>query len=657
MSLKTSYIQELANWKLWAFPTILGLILIPIAQYNFTTFHTLAEFFAIFISLTMFAFAWVTDGFTNNKFLIFLACGYFAIGMLDMAHTFAYPGVDFFIEGNTNQASQFWIITRYFEAFLLLLAPSYIDRHINKFGLLMVFVSLAVVAFVVIVYGYFPVTFIEGVGLTAFKVNSEYIILLILAGSIYRILQLRDRISQTTKTFTILAVMLTMAAELMFTFYVDAFDLSNLAGHIFKIFSYWMIFQAIVLSNLRQPYLDLNGAYEDLQLSEDKRRTIIDSTSQGYWMVNGDNITIDVNEALCTMLGYTRDDMIGTSTNDFVNAENKKIFIGQQAHKADQRHRRYEIELTARDGRQISTLFAATTMQNLDGNKPYSFALITDISEQKCIEAELLRHREHLEELVAERTAEVREKASQLEVALESEKNYSSLQQQFVSLVSHEFRTPLSIIDGAVHRIIRLKDKITPEQLVERGDKIRHAVQRMVELIDSTLYAENLDQGNFPFIPKALDLKAMIAAACDYQAEISPDHQIRLDIDALPPAISADGKLLKHAFQNLLSNAVKYSLNSPQIEVKGWTESDFALISIKDYGVGIPANDLPNMFQRFFRATTSKGIPGTGVGLSVCKQFIEMHGGDISIESIEGEGATFTVKLPIAATPAPEISA
>ena len=79
----------------------------------------------------------------------------------------------------------------------------------------------------------------------------------------------------------------------------------------------------------------------------------------------------------------------------------------------------------------------------------------------------------------------------------------------------------------------------------------------------------------------------MIAAARDYQAEISPDHQIRMDIAALPPAISADGKLLKHAFQNLLSNAVKYSLNSPEIVVKGWTEGDFALISIKDHGVGI----------------------------------------------------------------------
>ena len=238
-------------------------------------------------------------------------------------------------------------------------------------------------------------------------------------------------------------------------------------------------------------------------------------------------------------------------------------------------------------------------------------------------------------------------KAEQLEEALESEKKYSDLQRQFVSLVSHEFRTPLSIIDGAAQRIIRTKDEITPEKLVERSGKIRFAVERMVGLIDTTLYAENLDKGNFPFVPEVRDLKATIAIACDHQAEISTDHEIRMDIDELPPVITADWKLLSHTFQNFLSNAVKYSPINSLIEVKGWTEGDFAMVSIKDHGVGVPESELSSLFQRFFRAKTAQGIQGTGLGLSVCKQFVEMHGGSVKVESTEGKGSTFTVRLPI----------
>ncbi len=260
---------------------------------------------------------------------------------------------------------------------------------------------------------------------------------------------------------------------------------------------------------------------------------------------------------------------------------------------------------------------------------------------------ELAAHRDHLEEKVAERTAEVQRQAEQLAQALEKEQELNTLQREFVALVSHEFRTPLTIIDGAAQRLVRRKDKVTPEDLVARTDKIRAAVRRMTGLIESTLYASRLDAGTIGMERQPCDLKELIREVCSRQAEISNFHDIRVSVSGLPNDIHADPNLLDQVFTNLLSNAVKYAPNDPRIEVKGWTDGDVAAVSVRDHGVGVPADDLPRLCERFFRARTSAGIGGTGLGLNLVKQLVEMHKGTIEVESVEGQGSVFTVRLPV----------
>jgi len=249
--------------------------------------------------------------------------------------------------------------------------------------------------------------------------------------------------------------------------------------------------------------------------------------------------------------------------------------------------------------------------------------------------------------LVAERTDEVEEKAAQLEAALESEKKYSALQQEFVSHVSHELRTPLSIIDGTSQRILRHKGKMLPEQLTERVAKIRRGVRRMVKLIDATLYASRLDAGKIKLEARPTNLIEMIGDVRNRQMEISGAHKIRIELDDLPNQIVADPKLLEHVFSNLLSNAVKYSPDNAQIEVKGGTEGEQVWVSVTDQSIGIPRKDVPHMFGRYFRAENATGISGSGIGLNICKQFVEMHGGSIELDTTESQGTNFTVRLPI----------
>lgn len=238
-------------------------------------------------------------------------------------------------------------------------------------------------------------------------------------------------------------------------------------------------------------------------------------------------------------------------------------------------------------------------------------------------------------------------KQETLENALESERKYSDLQQQFVSLVSHEFRTPLTIIDGNAQRLIRRKDDATPEQLLQRGNVIRSAVERMTELIDSTLYASRLDAGKIKIDLQPCNLTFLVSDVCGHITEISPDHDIHIDMHGVPDTIIADSKLLEHIFTNLLSNAVKFSPDDTRIEIEGRMEDASVSIKVRDFGIGISEDDLPHMFERYFRANSAKGIKGTGLGLNVSERFAKMHGGTIVVDSIEGEGSTFTVRLPI----------
>lgn len=261
-------------------------------------------------------------------------------------------------------------------------------------------------------------------------------------------------------------------------------------------------------------------------------------------------------------------------------------------------------------------------------------------------ERQLVAYQEHLEHLVDERTDELRHQAVRLEQALERERELTNMQRQFVSLVSHEFRTPLAIIDGQAQRLIKRGDMITPDQKTTALEKVRSAVRRLTDLMESVLSSASLEAGSIAFTPAPLNLKALVQQACEGQQEISKSHQINADIDALPETYIGDAKLLFQVVTNLLSNAVKYSPDANQVSVTGRSSDEGLEIAIRDFGVGIPEDELPKISQRFFRASTSSGIQGTGIGLNLVKSLVEMHSGVMEISSQKGEGSTFTVKLP-----------
>ena len=235
--------------------------------------------------------------------------------------------------------------------------------------------------------------------------------------------------------------------------------------------------------------------------------------------------------------------------------------------------------------------------------------------------------------------------ASMLEEKLTQERRLAKLQSNFISMVSHEFRTPLTIIDGHAQRLAKMSETAGP-QIIQRSAKIRSAVLRMTSLIEGLLNSTRLIDGQLYFHPASFDMRALVREACRLHREISPGSQILEDFSAEQLPMEGDPKLLFQALSNLLSNAIKYSPGGGLIKVTASTDEDKTVVSVEDRGMGIPESDLKKLFSRYYRGSNASSIVGTGIGLYLVRLVIELHGGVISVESREGEGSRFTVRLP-----------
>ena len=312
-----------------------------------------------------------------------------------------------------------------------------------------------------------------------------------------------------------------------------------------------------------------------------------------------------------------------------------------------------DLEVETRDKVTVAIRDGLATLDNLALTVGIAVVVLLSLFGFEAVHArraerQLAGYQEHLEELVEQRTNELQQQALQLEDALRRERELTNLQRQFVSMVSHEFRTPLSIVSGSVQRLKRRFDRLSKENILSSYDQIERSVKRLVHLMESTLSAAQLEAGSIAISVQDCDIQALLEDVCSDQQAMSTQHEIVTDLASLPETIQADEGLLRQTFSNLLSNAVKYSPGGHYVWVEGKSENGRVVITVRDQGVGIPEKELPRLFERFFRASTSTGIPGTGIGLNFVKHLVTMHQGTIDVSTTAGKGSAFSVSLPIA---------
>jgi signal transduction histidine kinase len=238
--------------------------------YSYLLFHSLAEAFSIVIACGIFMVAWNSRGFLDNNYLMFLGMAYLFVAGMDFVHTLAYRGMGVFEGYGTDLPTRLWIAARYMEAVSLFTAPIFIGRVLNIRLLFSCYAAVFTLLLLSIFqWDIFPVCFVEGEGLTTFKKASEYIISLILAASLAQLVRKRDELDRTVFRLMAACILVTIASELAFTFYVHAYGLSNLVGHYFKIVSFFLIYLAIIETCLVRPYSLL---FRNLKRSEENLR-------------------------------------------------------------------------------------------------------------------------------------------------------------------------------------------------------------------------------------------------------------------------------------------------------------------------------------------------------------------------------------------------
>jgi signal transduction histidine kinase len=233
--------------------------------------------------------------------------------------------------------------------------------------------------------------------------------------------------------------------------------------------------------------------------------------------------------------------------------------------------------------------------------------------------------------------------------ALSREKELNQLKSRFVSVVSHEFRNPLNSISGMAQVLKEYGDKLVPEKKAVVFEQLQRNVTRMTDLLDDVLVISRKDMGKLKFEPVPLELETFCRGLIDEMQMVFKNKQsFNFVYQGEKQKFHLDSKLLHHILSNLFSNACKYSPQDTVIDFEVCCQPSDVVFTIRDRGIGIPAEDIPNLFDSFYRASNSEEFQGTGLGLTIAKEYVELHRGAIEVESELQVGTTFKVTIPIA---------
>jgi len=274
----------------------------------------------------------------------------------------------------------------------------------------------------------------------------------------------------------------------------------------------------------------------------------------------------------------------------------------------------------------------------LDENR-MAVAFVTDITKRKEAELNLKKSNEELENRVRERTLE-------LTASLERERQMNEMKSRFVSMASHEFRTPLSAVLSSVSLVDQYSKLEDEEKRKKHIDRIKSSVKNLTAILNDFLSLEKLESGKVEFEKVVFDVLEFVKDILEeVNGFLKKGQSINLKRDG-ETEIDQDRKILRNVLLNLLSNAIKYSPEDKEIHLDVQVKNGGLKIVVKDDGIGIPEKDQEHLFGSFYRATNSANIQGTGLGLNIVKRYVELLDGKINFTSKLGEGTTFIVEIP-----------
>jgi len=357
----------------------------------------------------------------------------------------------------------------------------------------------------------------------------------------------------------------------------------------------------------------------ELRRSKERVEAIINTSSDAIILASTEGLIRQTNPAFNALFGYEVDECFGQPLTTLVTPDGIDDLTAMlQEVTTTRQPGRLEIAGRRKDGTTFDGELVTAAMADGEG----MVCSLRDVSERKLAE-------------------------QKLHEALQKERELNELRARFVSMVSHEFRTPLATIQSSSDLVRHYGHKMEEERKQEHLENIAAQVARLTELLDYVLFIGKAQTVGLEFKPTSLDLAAFCQTIVQEIQQITSKHQLTFTVRGESTNVVADEKLLRRAFTNLLSNAVKYSPKGGEVYFDLLWENTEAVIRVRDQGIGIPKEDQKRLFELFHRAGNVGNIAGTGLGLAIIKQAVEAHGGTIEVESEMGQGTTFTVRLPV----------
>lgn len=340
-----------------------------------------------------------------------------------------------------------------------------------------------------------------------------------------------------------------------------------------------------------------------------------------------DGTIVDANKSFMELFGYYQAELIGQPIADLKIWVDEDVPLHLLAQMREQQYiRDWEGVFRTKLGEIRSTLASAELIK-LDG-EPCALTLMHDITDRKQAQEE-------------------RMKAELLRAELEKERELLVLKEQFLSKLAHDFRTPLTVIQASSDLLCQYYDRLTADKRLRYAQDIQSQIKVMTDMMEEILVINRAQSGKLHAYPSPLDLVGFCRTLFeDMQLIDTAGHEFVFIAQGEFENIAMDEKLLRHILVNLLTNAIKYSPNGGKIRFELAYHNSYVVFRISDQGIGIPTEDQGRLFEEFHRAKNTGRIPGTGLGMSIVKKSVEAHSGSMEVDSKEGVGTAFTVRLP-----------
>jgi len=358
---------------------------------------------------------------------------------------------------------------------------------------------------------------------------------------------------------------------------------------------------------------------EALKESEQRYRTLVETMNEGLLIRNERDAITYVNEKLCQMWGYSREEIIGHPSTDFLDIPNQNILREQRIKRRQGSHEPYEITWTTKDGSKVPTIMSPKAVFDEQGSFKGSFGVLTDITNRKQAEDTLARQTKELERSNAEL-------------------------QQFAYVASHDMQEPLRMIASYVQLLARrYKGKLDQDADEFIGYAVDGA-KRMQTMINDLLAYSRVGRQGGEF--ELTDCDKVLDWAIQNLSGVIEESQATITRSPLPTLV-ASPSLLGLLFQNLIGNALKFQGSSPpDIALSAEKKGDAWLFTVRDNGIGFDEQYTDRIFIIFQRLHGKGSYPGTGIGLAICKKIVEYHGGQIWAQAEPDKGATFSFSIP-----------